>query len=34
MTFGVARDCIELKAIQLAGVLAWEVAWNNGVALS
>jgi len=34
MTFGAARDGIELKAIQLAGVLAWEVVWNNGVALS
>jgi len=34
LTFGIARDAIELKAIQLAGVLAWEVVWNNGVALS
>jgi hypothetical protein len=34
MTFGTARDCIELVAIQLAGVLAWEVTWNNAVALS
>lgn len=34
MTFDAARDCIELVAIQLAGVLAWEVVWNNNVALS
>ncbi len=34
MTFGAARDAIELVAIQLAGVLAWEVSWNNNVALS
>jgi|DEB0MinimDraft_3_1074331.scaffolds.fasta_scaffold00047_19 hypothetical protein len=34
MTFGDARDTIELVAIQLAGVLAWEVAFNSGVALS
>ena len=32
--FADARDAIELKAIQLAGVLAWEVVWNNNVALS
>ncbi len=34
MTFGAVRDTIELVAIQLAGALAWEVAWNNNVALS
>lgn len=34
MTFADARDTVELVGIQLAGVLAWEVAWNNGVALS
>jgi hypothetical protein len=34
MTFGAVRDCIELVAIQLAGVLVWEVVWNNNVALS
>ncbi len=34
MTFGEARDTIVLKAIQLAGVRAWEVIANNGVALT
>lgn len=34
MTFGEARDTIVLKAIRLAGVLAWEVVANNGVALT
>lgn len=34
MTLAEARDCIELVAIQLAGALTWEVAWNNAVALT
>ena len=34
MTFGEARDTIELIAIQLAGVLAWQVNANSNVALS
>lgn len=35
MTFATARQNVELVAIQLAGVLAWEVVGNNGtVALS
>ena len=34
MTFDTARDTITLKAIQLAGVLAWEATFNAAVALS
>lgn len=34
MTFGAARDCIGLKAIKVGGALRWQVAFNDGVALS
>lgn len=34
MTFGAARDCIGLKAIKVGSALRWQVAFNDGVALS
>lgn len=34
MTFGAARDTIELLAIKVAGALRWQVIANAGVALS
>lgn len=34
MTFNAARDIIELVGTRVAGVLAWEVAFNSNVALS
>lgn len=34
MTFGAAEDWILLRAISIAGVLAWRVIANEGVALS
>ncbi len=34
MTFAAVRDCIELVAIKVGGALRWQVALNDGVALS
>lgn len=34
MTFGAARDTICLRGITVGGALRWQVAWNEGVALS
>lgn len=34
MTFGAARDTICLRGITIGGALRWQVAWNDGVALS
>jgi len=34
MTFGAARDIICLRGITVGGALRWQVAWNEGVALS
>lgn len=34
MTFGAARDCIELRSVLVGGALRWVVTGNDGVALS
>lgn len=34
MTFGAVRDNCELVALRIAGALRWQVAYNDGVALS
>jgi hypothetical protein len=34
LTFGAARDCIELRSVLVAGALRWVVTGNDGVALT